>query len=142
MGFLDRLAGRPAQPQEEDKPKEEQQRASTSSEVLHDIAPPAAGSVGGGFPSHPGRLYDPYEGISSAMGGRKHTFQLPEGPEFVFQEEAAARRRGWGENLQFYTGVGYLGGALIASLHAWPHARSHGVHATTLLCSLWEAESP
>jgi import inner membrane translocase subunit TIM23 len=46
------------------------------------------------------------------MGGRRAAFQLPEGPEFVFQEEAAARRRGWTENLQFYTGVGYLGGAL------------------------------
>jgi hypothetical protein len=37
-------------------------------------------------------------------------FELPEGPEFVFQEEAAAKRRSVGENLQFYTGVGYLGG--------------------------------
>jgi hypothetical protein len=46
------------------------------------------------------------------MGGRRAAFQLPEGPEFVFQEEAAARRRGWTENLQFYTGVGYLGGVL------------------------------
>lgn len=52
----------------------------------------------------------PSEGISSALGGRKAVFQLPEGPEFVFQEEAAAQRRGWSENLQFYTGIGYLGG--------------------------------
>lgn len=51
------------------------------------------------------------EGISSALGGRKAVFQLPEGPEFVFQEETAAKRRGWSENLQFYTGLGYLGGA-------------------------------
>jgi hypothetical protein len=51
------------------------------------------------------------EGISSALGGRKAVFQLPEGPEFVFQEEAVTKRRGWSENLQFYTGVGYLGGA-------------------------------
>jgi hypothetical protein len=58
------------------------------------------------------RLYDPYADISTAMGGRRAAFQLPEGPEFVFQEEAAARRRGWTENLQFYTGVGYLGGVL------------------------------
>jgi import inner membrane translocase subunit TIM23 len=50
------------------------------------------------------------EGISSALGGRKAAFELPEGPEFVFQEEAAAKRRSWGENMQFYTGVGYLGG--------------------------------
>eukprot|EP00878_Enallax_costatus_P025968 GHUV01027833.1.p1 GENE.GHUV01027833.1~~GHUV01027833.1.p1 ORF type:complete len:104 (+),score=17.01 GHUV01027833.1:547-858(+) len=58
----------------------------------------------------PRRLYDPYAGISSALGGRHAAFQLPEGPEFVFQEEAAAKRRSWGENLQFYTGLGYLGG--------------------------------
>lgn len=50
------------------------------------------------------------EGISSALGGRKAVFQLPEGPEFVFQDEAVVKRRGWSENLQFYTGVGYLGG--------------------------------
>jgi hypothetical protein len=51
------------------------------------------------------------EGISSALGGKKAVFQLPEGPEFVFQDEAVAKRRGWSENLQFYTGLGYLGGA-------------------------------
>jgi hypothetical protein len=62
--------------------------------------------------NHFRRLYDPYADISTAMGGRRAAFQLPEGPEFVFQEEAAARRRGWTENLQFYTGVGYLGGKL------------------------------
>jgi hypothetical protein len=55
------------------------------------------------------RLYNPYEGLNT-LGGRGVAFQLPEGPEFVFQEEAAAKRRSWGENLQFYTGVGYLGG--------------------------------
>lgn len=80
MGFLDRLAGKSQQQQDEERA--------------------AAGP----------RLYDPYEGISAAVGGRHRAFDLSEGPEFVFQEEAAARRRGWGENLQFYTGVGYLGG--------------------------------
>jgi mitochondrial import inner membrane translocase subunit TIM23 len=74
------------------------------------------------------RLYDPYEGVAAALGGgggggggpvasggpanssRRLAFQLPEGPEFVFQEEAAVHRRSWGENLQFYTGLGYLAG--------------------------------
>jgi hypothetical protein len=50
-------------------------------------------------------------GISAATIGRKQAFTLPERPEFVFEEEAAVRRRGWGENLQFYTGMGYLLGA-------------------------------
>lgn len=57
-----------------------------------------------------GRLYDPYDGIGQALGGKKHAFRLPEQPEFVFEEEASVRRRGWTENLQFYTGIGYLSG--------------------------------
>lgn len=36
---------------------------------------------------------------------------MPTQPEFVFEEEAAVKRRGWSENLQFYTGLGYLSGA-------------------------------
>jgi len=77
------------------------------------------------------RLYDPYEGVAAALGGsgggpgggggalggggggaggRRLAFELPEGPEFVFHEEAAVHRRSWGENLQFYTGLGYLAG--------------------------------
>ncbi len=120
MGFLDRLVGRPAQPSDEEKAsaasaaaaagQPPQHAPSTSGEVLHDIAPHAGA---GAFPGAAStRLYDPYEGISSTVGGaaRKQSFSLPEGPEFVFQDEAAARRRGWGENLQFYTGIGYLGG--------------------------------
>jgi import inner membrane translocase subunit TIM23 len=114
MGFLDRLVGKTPQQQEEERAaaaaKQQQQSAPTpstsASELLRDTAPQA-----GAFSAASAqRLYDPYEGISTAVGGRKHAFTLPEGPEYVFQEEAAARRRGWGENLQFYTGVGYLGG--------------------------------
>lgn len=67
-----------------------------------------AGVGGGASPSQ--RLYDPYDGISQAVGMRKQVFKLPERPEFLFEEEAAVRRRGWGENLQFYTGLGYITG--------------------------------
>lgn len=107
MGILDRLSGRDrrAEVPEPDEPAASQPTTSgSSSEILRDTAP----TLGSFQPSQ--SLYDPYEGISSALGGRKAVFQLPEGPEFVFQEEAAAQRRGWSENLQFYTGIGYLGG--------------------------------
>jgi hypothetical protein len=64
-------------------------------------------------PGSSSRLYDPYEGISQAVVGKsRQVFKLPEGPEFLFEEEAAVRRRGWGENLQFYTGLGYVTGAI------------------------------
>ncbi|KAF8056228.1 ttc30a [Scenedesmus sp. PABB004] len=89
---------------EEEPPQEPAGPSGSSSEVLND---PAA-ALGGFTP--PGRLYDPYEQLGGAIAGRRAAFQLPEGPEFVFQEEAAAKRRSWSENLQFYTGLGYLGG--------------------------------
>eukprot|EP00879_Flechtneria_rotunda_P019799 GHRR01020811.1.p1 GENE.GHRR01020811.1~~GHRR01020811.1.p1 ORF type:complete len:159 (+),score=33.38 GHRR01020811.1:171-647(+) len=106
MGLLDRLAGRDtrARPEPEEQPAEPTTSGPRTSEILRDTAPSL-----GSFQT-PNRLYDPYEGISSAIGGRRAAFELPQGPEFVFQEEAAAKRRSWGENLQFYTGVGYLGG--------------------------------
>lgn len=106
MGFLDRLAGRDTRPQSPEADAEPTTSAAAgSSEVLKDTAPTLAA-----FQQPSNRLYDPYEGISSALGGKKAVFQLPEGPEFVFQDEAVAKRRGWSENLQFYTGLGYLGG--------------------------------
>lgn len=80
-------------------------------ELLRDHSPnlPTSPNLPG-FEAPGSRLYDPYEGISAALGGKRAAFQLPEAPEFVFQEDAAVHRRSWGENLQFYTGVGYLGG--------------------------------
>lgn len=48
--------------------------------------------------------------LLQAVGMRKQVFKLPDRPEFLFEEEAAIRRRGWGENLQFYTGLGYITG--------------------------------
>lgn len=91
------------------------------SDMIRDIAPDSAFlkaatmSVGGDSSS---RLYNPYEGISAAVGTKPHAFKLPTGPEFVFEEEAAVRRRGWTENLQFYTGLGYLAGVCM-----WRHQR-------------------
>lgn len=106
MGLLDRLAGRDVRPHEAEPEKAPEPTTSSvnAEELLRDSSA-ALGSL-----QPPGRLYDPYEGISAAIGGKKAMFQLPEGPEFVFQEEAAVRRRSWSENLSFYTGLGYLAG--------------------------------
>ncbi|GJM91250.1 hypothetical protein PR202_ga07608 [Eleusine coracana subsp. coracana] len=58
------------------------------------------------------RLYNPYEGLNIPY---KQLYDLPTSPEFLFQEEAVAQRRSWGENLTFYTGVGYLSGAVVGA---------------------------
>ncbi|KAL4545083.1 hypothetical protein Ndes2526B_g02199 [Nannochloris sp. 'desiccata'] len=61
------------------------------------------------------RLYNPYEGLGAALDRRdvKGPYRLPKEPEFLFIEEAAAHRRSWSENLTYYTGVGYLSGAVL-----------------------------
>ena len=139
MGFLDRLTGRSPAKEKEPEPTASTSAPSSSlphSELLRDPAsslggsygPPGissagagmsnfgalggmGGAAGGSAGTSSGRLYDPYEGISQAVGGKKHAFKLPDQPEFVFEEEAAVRRRGWTESLQFYTGLGYVTGA-------------------------------
>ena len=61
------------------------------------------------------RLYNPYEGISSAIDGRgglqRSVYKLPKQPEFLFSEEAAVHKRSWSENMTYYTGLGYFSGA-------------------------------
>ncbi len=58
-------------------------------------------------------FYNPYEGLSAAIDNRaaRGVYKLPQQPEFLFSEEATVHRRGWGENLTYYTGTGYLSGA-------------------------------
>lgn len=80
------------------------------------------------------RLYNPYDGLSAAVGAKPHAFKLPTGPEFVFEEEAAVRRRGWTENLQFYTGLGYLSGKAKARGHE--HDMYTTLHADLLVSYL------
>ncbi|KAL5210882.1 hypothetical protein ABZP36_006505 [Zizania latifolia] len=55
------------------------------------------------------RLYNPYQDLNIPY---KHLYDLPTSPEFLFQEESLAQRRSWGENLTYYTGIGYLSGAV------------------------------
>lgn len=43
----------------------------------------------------------------------KAPFRLPKEPEFLFSEEATIHRRSWSENLTYYTGTGYLAGAIL-----------------------------
>jgi len=57
------------------------------------------------------RLYNPYQDLNMHYSYRT-LYDLPTSPEFLFKEEELAQRRSWGENLTFYTGVGYLSGAV------------------------------
>jgi len=59
------------------------------------------------------QFYNPYEGLSAAIDNRslRGAYKLPQQPEFLFSEEATVHKRGWGENLTYYTGTGYLSGA-------------------------------
>jgi mitochondrial import inner membrane translocase subunit TIM23 len=54
------------------------------------------------------RQYNPYQDLNIPY---RTIYDLPTSPEYLFQEEALAQRRSWGENLTYYTGVGYLAGA-------------------------------
>ncbi|XXG59846.1 hypothetical protein AAC387_Pa04g1859 [Persea americana] len=55
------------------------------------------------------RLYNPYQDLQIPI---QNLYNLPTSPEFLFQEESIAQRRSWGENLTYYTGCGYLSGAI------------------------------
>ena len=55
------------------------------------------------------RLYNPYKDLEVPS---RNLYQLPTSPEYLFVEEARQKRRSWGENLTFYTGCGYLAGAV------------------------------
>jgi hypothetical protein len=57
-------------------------------------------------------MYNPYAGLQHINPRGAHIFRVNREPEFVFQEEAAVRRRGFATNIGFYTGTGYFGGAL------------------------------
>ncbi|KAI5665431.1 hypothetical protein M9H77_15284 [Catharanthus roseus] len=54
------------------------------------------------------RLYNPYQDLKVPV---QTLYKLPTSPEFLFQEESRAQRRSWGENITYYTGIGYLAGA-------------------------------
>lgn len=54
------------------------------------------------------RLYNPYQDLQVPI---QTLYKLPTSPEYLFPEESHAQRRSWGENLTYYTGIGYLAGS-------------------------------
>ncbi|WJX19393.1 hypothetical protein P8452_09097 [Trifolium repens] len=56
------------------------------------------------------RLYHPYQHLNIPVD---KLYNLPTSPEHLFPEEASRKHRSWGDNLQYYTGTGYLSGAII-----------------------------
>nr|XP_043613078.1 mitochondrial import inner membrane translocase subunit TIM23-2-like [Erigeron canadensis] len=66
------------------------------------------------------RLYNPYQDLNIPS---RTLYKLPTSPEFLFQEESVAQRRSWGENLTYYTGIGYLGGSIYGGAKGLPLAR-------------------
>ena len=75
-------------------------------------------SSSGGAASSLGRLYNPYEGLHASLDPKiLGSIRLPNAPEHLFSEEATRHKRSWGENLSYYTGLGYLGGTLSGGLY-------------------------
>lgn len=58
---------------------------------------------------HNTRVYHPYQDLNVPI---QKLYNLPTAPEHLFPEEAARTHRSWGDNLQYYTGSGYLAGAI------------------------------
>lgn len=64
------------------------------------------------------RQYHPYQQFGIPV---KNLYNLPTSPDFLFQEESLNSRRSWGENLQYYTGCGYLSGAVVGAVKGSVH---------------------
>ncbi|XP_059651058.1 mitochondrial import inner membrane translocase subunit TIM23-3 [Cornus florida] len=58
------------------------------------------------------RQYHPYQDFNVPI---QNLYNLPSSPEYLFSEEAAVQRRSWSENLTYYTGSGYLAGAIVGA---------------------------
>ncbi|XP_027367388.1 mitochondrial import inner membrane translocase subunit TIM23-2 [Abrus precatorius] len=58
------------------------------------------------------RVYHPYQDLDVPI---QKLYNLPTSPELLFHEEATRTHRSWGDNLQYYTGSGYLSGAIIGA---------------------------
>eukprot|EP00192_Tetraselmis_astigmatica_P019250 CAMPEP_0117679736 /NCGR_PEP_ID=MMETSP0804-20121206/17970_1 /TAXON_ID=1074897 /ORGANISM="Tetraselmis astigmatica, Strain CCMP880" /LENGTH=226 /DNA_ID=CAMNT_0005489171 /DNA_START=21 /DNA_END=698 /DNA_ORIENTATION=- len=136
MGFLDNFRSKPPTAAKDELPTEE--LAGSSGSTASRIQPPAADASE--LPSGD-TTYNPYKGLQLALDTRgsgdptiKSGFKLPQRPEFVFVEEGAVRRRSWSENITYYTGAGYLGGAIMGGSMGAMHAlqASPGVSSPTM----------
>ncbi|KAG6504041.1 mitochondrial import inner membrane translocase subunit TIM23-1-like [Zingiber officinale] len=65
------------------------------------------------------RLYNPYQDLQIPY---RTLYDLPTSPEFLFEEESRTQRRSWGENLTYYTGIGYLAGSTAGASVGLRHA--------------------
>lgn len=115
MGLLDRFRGKDtAAPPASDLASEGLSSSQTSQASASEFSElvPYDGLAQQEGPGPSGRIYNPYEGLNTALDGRslKGGYQLPSQPEFLFSEEATVHRRSWSENLTYYTGTGYLTG--------------------------------
>mmetsp|Transcript_22539 Transcript_22539/g.27177 ORF Transcript_22539/g.27177 Transcript_22539/m.27177 type:complete len:252 (-) Transcript_22539:304-1059(-) len=86
----------------------------TPADMIPDQPYPGAGPSAAERVAPPQIGYNPYEGLPSTLdaGMLNKLYNLPESPEYLFDEEASYKRRAWNENLQYFTGLGYFGGSL------------------------------
>ncbi|ERN12976.1 hypothetical protein AMTRI_Chr11g151480 [Amborella trichopoda] len=78
------------------------------------------------------RLYDPYKELQPTASNAYNIYKLPTSPEFLFSEEAVINRRSWGENLQYYTGCGYAGGAITGGAKGLIQGLTASEHGDTM----------
>ncbi|KAL3511658.1 hypothetical protein ACH5RR_024375 [Cinchona calisaya] len=76
-----------------------------------------------------GKLYNPYQDLKVPI---QTLYRLPTSAEFLFQEEAVAQHRSWGENLTYWTGIGYLAGAGSGAAKGFVEGVKASEHGDTL----------
>ena len=120
MAIFDRFRSRPDEDSAQSSSSElhapqevlrDQQPSQYQGELLKDSSGSSSGPSGFAVEDAP-VFYNPYEGLSAAIDNRsaRGGYKLSKQPEFLFSEEATVHRRGWGENITYYTGSGYLTG--------------------------------
>jgi import inner membrane translocase subunit TIM23 len=120
MGLFDALRGKGSSSKGKASTQDLDQELSKVDDETSNVT--NLGGASGGLPSASssaiGRLYNPYEGLHASLDPKVlGSIQLPTSPEHLFSEEATRHKRSWGENLSYYTGLGYLGGTLAGGVY-------------------------